>query len=232
MKIRKNIKSLIRAFHSIPSGKVGMGAVLCCLIALTSCSEIAEKQWDPYYDWKARNAAWYEQIADSARTAIAAAQTEYGDTWEEHCDWRMYRSLLRSDSLNSSNVLGSLTDSICVHIRQRGAGTVSPIYNDTVNLSFRGWLMPTEYEQADGSTKTFMAKFTETFYGTYNPETAKPQIMLVYNTIEGFSTALQYMVEGDVWDVYIPQQLGYKNEVSNAIPAYSTLLFRLYMRER
>lgn len=211
--------------------------LLLAVGGMTSCSEIAEKPWDPYYDWKARNAEWFEQIADSARSSIAQAKAQYGESWEEHCDWRMYRSLQRSDSLNSNKgTLGTLTDSICVHIRERGTSTESPIFNDTVSLCFRGWLMPTEYEQpsSDGELvlKTYAAKFTETFSGTYNPATAKPQIMLVYNTIEGFSTALQYMVEGDVWDVYIPQQLAYRDDASKAIPAYSTLLFRLYMRER
>ena len=45
--------------------------------------------------------------------------------------------------------------------------------------------------------------------------------------IEGFQTALQYMVEGDKWYVYIPQQLAYKAEIHDVIPAYSTLLFLL-----
>jgi FKBP-type peptidyl-prolyl cis-trans isomerase len=35
------------------------------------------------------------------------------------------------------------------------------------------------------------------------------------------------MVKGDEWDVYIPQELAYKEEASDAIPAYSTLLYRL-----
>ncbi|MBQ2460694.1 MAG: hypothetical protein II505_08465, partial [Bacteroidaceae bacterium] len=59
------------------------------LLALVSCSE-KNDEWDPYYDWAGRNARWFEQVADSARTAIAAAKATYGDAWEEHCEWRMY----------------------------------------------------------------------------------------------------------------------------------------------
>ena len=33
------------------------------------------------------------------------------------------------------------------------------------------------------------------------------------------------MVEGDEWYVYIPQQLAYKSETNEAVPAYSTLKF-------
>ena len=45
--------------------------------------------------------------------------------------------------------------------------------------------------------------------------------------LAGFQTALQYMVEGDDWYVYIPQQMAYGSEPSDVIPAYSTLLFRI-----
>jgi FKBP-type peptidyl-prolyl cis-trans isomerase FklB len=51
--------------------------------------------------------------------------------------------------------------------------------------------------------------------------------MPVIGTVEGFMTAIQYMVKGDDWDVYIPQQLAYKETASDAVPAYSTLLYRL-----
>ena len=46
---------------------------------------------------------------------------------------------------------------------------------------------------------------------------------------EGFGTALQYMVPGDDWMVYIPSELAYGSTASSAIPAYSTLLFRIHM---
>ena len=51
--------------------------------------------------------------------------------------------------------------------------------------------------------------------------------MPVTSTVEGFMTAIQYMVKGDEWDVYIPQQLAYKETESEAVPAYSTLLYRI-----
>ena len=190
---------------------------------LSACSE-EDTTWNPYYNWEARNAQWFEQVADSARTAIAQSKRQYGDQWEEHCQWRMYKTLLRSAELQ-----GDLTDSICVHILQRGTGTVSPAYTDTVGLSFRGWLMETEYENAAGQMDSYMSVFTQTYYGTYDPATAAIQVMSVGGTVEGYTTALQYMVEGDDWLVYIPQKLGYAEKESSVIPAYSTLLFRLKM---
>ena len=50
-------------------------------------------------------------------------------------------------------------------------------------------------------------------------------------TVEGFQTALQYMAEGDDWMVYIPAKLAYNEKSSNAIPAYSTLLYHLYIEK-
>ena len=52
-------------------------------MGMASCSE-TDDTWDPYTNWQARNAAWYEQVSDSARTAIAQAKAQYGEEWEAH----------------------------------------------------------------------------------------------------------------------------------------------------
>lgn len=195
--------------------------LLVLLLAFAACSE-HDDTWDPYYNWEARNAAWYEQIADSARTAIAKAKKQHGKQWEDYCDWRMFKSYMKS-----TDVQGPLTDSICVHILKRGTGNYRPCYTDTIRINFRGWIMETEYEDEKGDRKASQAVFTQTYYGPYDELTAAPQALLVGANIEGFCTALHYMVEGDDWLVYIPQNMAYGKEKSSTIPAYSTLLFRL-----
>ena len=70
------------------------------------------------------------------------------------------------------------------------------------------------------SSKTNIMVFSQTYYGDFDKTTAAPIAMPVTATV-------QYMVKGDDWDVYIPQQLAYKETASDAIPAYSTLLFRI-----
>ena len=77
------------------------------------------------------------------------------------------------------------------------------------------------------ASKTNMTVFSQTYYGDFDATTAAPVAMPVTATVEGFMTAVQYMVKGDDWLVYIPQELAYKSESSDAIPAYSTLLFHL-----
>ena len=195
--------------------------VLTCLGLTSACSEQSDV-WDPYYDWQKRNAQWYETIADSARNAIAQAKRQYADDWEAHCDWRMYKTYMKSES-----VVGPLTYSVCVHILKRGTGTVTPAYTDSVKLNFRGWIMPTEYVTPEGTLATQQAVFSQTYYGDFNPDTATPQQMAVSSTVEGFATALQYMVAGDDWLVYIPQNMAYGENGSSAIPSYSTLQFQL-----
>lgn len=190
------------------------------IASLTSCSE-QSSEWDPYYSWESRNAVWFEEVADSARTAIAAAKSQYGDNWEEHCQWRMFKSLQRS-----ADVIGPTTDSIVCKIVKKGEGKQQIKFTDYILLHYRGWLMPSEYISEDNVTKeTKSVVFSQSYYGDFNPAIAIPLQMYVGATTEGFQTALQYMVEGDLWYVYVPQQLAYKGETSDAVPAYSTLKF-------
>ena len=49
-----------------------------------------------------------------------------------------------------------------------------------------------------------------------------------YSVILGWPVALQNMVAGDKYEVWIPQQLGYGSSTSSSsIPSYSTLIFEI-----
>ncbi len=203
-------------------------AAITASLAFVACDE-NEDEYDPYTNWQERNEAWFLSITDSARTAIAEAQALYGDAWEEHCEWRRYKSLLRDQAYDS----GLYTDSICVRIIDNGTGTYSPTFSDTVRINYRGWLMPAVYKRYNSQNvevdSLLQEVFGQTYYGEFNAETAAPSLMAVSSTIEGFSTALQYMVAGDDWMVYMPQELGYGTSSSSSVPAYSTLQFRIHL---
>ncbi len=192
----------------------------------TSCSE-SDDTWNPYFDWKTRNEQWFAEITDSARTAIAEAQALYGDEWEDYCDWRRYKTLLKAQDYDTGNA----ADSICVHILARGEGEVSPTWTDTVRVNYRAWLMPTTYHIYNDDNvevdSVMQEVISQSYYGPFDEETAAPQLASLGSFIEGFSTALQYMVEGDDWNVYIPQELAYGSFENTSVPAYSTLLFRV-----
>ncbi len=184
-------------------------SVFCILylpVFLASCSSDTE-DYDPYHDWRARNEAWFSQIADSARRGGS--------------QWLSFKSALKSPQYQS----GQRSDSIFVHVLTRGEGTVAPAFTDTVRINFRGTLMPTQ--DVAGTPMTMV--FTQTYYQGFDPATAAPQKSCVASFTAGFATALQHMVEGDDWLVYIPSDLFYGGSAQGTIPAYSAACFRINM---
>lgn len=197
---------------------LAIGSLL--MLSLHSCKE-DNASYDPYYNWQSRNAKWFASAVDSAKTAISQSENS-----GEECEWRLYKSIMYSHDYE-----GNTDDYIVCKVLRKGNGTFSPKSNDSVSIHFKGWLMPTDYISSDGKKKeTSMFAFTQTYYGdTINTAIAKPQLMSVAATVEGFQLALQHMVEGDDWMIYIPAKIAYKGDASSVIPAYSTLLYRIYM---
>lgn len=200
--------------------KYKLTAILVCpLLILASCRSSVEVD-DTRHDWQARNAQWFAEKYDSAQVAIAAAKAAYpaGNDWQQHCDWRILRTLLKSP-----DAVGATTDNVVCKIVRRGDGDISSAYTDSVRLYYRAWLMDDNYPDR----KTDLTIFSQSYYGDFDEKTAAPVAMATSSVVEGFMTALQYMVKGDDWLIYIPQELGYKETESDAVPAYSTLLYRV-----
>ena len=200
--------------------KYKLTAILVCpLLILASCRSSVEVD-DTRHDWQARNAQWFAEKYDSAQVAIAAAKAAYpaGNDWQQHCDWRILRTLLKSP-----DAVGATTDNVVCKIVRRGEGDISSAYTDSVRLYYRAWLMDDNYPDS----KTDLTIFSQSYYGDFDEKTAAPVAMATSSVVEGFMTALQYMVKGDDWLIYIPQELGYKETESDAVPAYSTLLYRV-----
>ena len=193
--------------------------LVCPLLILASCRSSVEVD-DTRHDWQARNAQWFAEKYDSAQVAIAAAKAAYpaGNDWQQHCDWRILRTLLKSP-----DAVGATTDNVVCKIVRRGDGDISSAYTDSVRLYYRAWLMDDNYPDR----KTDLTIFSQSYYGDFDEKTAAPVAMATSSVVEGFMTALQYMVKGDDWLIYIPQELGYKETESDAVPAYSTLLYRV-----
>lgn len=198
--------------------------LLGCLTGFTACEETED--YDPEYaDWQARNAAYFAAQMDEARTAIAQAKAAYGESWEEHCNWRVYRCYSLSQD---PAVAVKPTDSICVEIVERGAGTVSPLYTDSVYINFIGRLMPTD-QHPEGYVFSH-SSISEKPEDIFSDGLGYPAKFLVGGTVSGFTTALQYMHEGDRWRIWIPSDLGYGTSATTGIPAYSTLFYELQLK--
>ena len=187
---------------------------------LTFCSCTSDEEYDPYADWQARNDAWFADIYSQARGSIDAAQQQDATNWEALTDWRIYNSLMKSNT-------GQSTDCICVRVLKHGNGTASPISTDTAYVAFQGYLIPT----TDVLGNRIEKMFASTYQGTFDPATATFSASKVSAYQDGFYTALQYMVGGDSWEVFIPYQLFYGETAQNTIPAYSAARFLIHMKE-
>ena len=137
-------------------------------------------------------------------------------------EWRVILSYKITPDLN--NLQQKTSDYIYCRLLEKGEGTMKPIYTDSVITHYRGKLIPLY----DGSEVVF----DQSFKGELNTETAVPVGFGVGQVIVGWTTALQEMVEGDRWEVYIPQGMGYGMAGSgSSIPAYSTLIFDMKLEK-
>lgn len=122
-------------------------------------------------------------------------------------------------------------------IKSGDANSESPVYTSAVYVHYYGATLDGFDTKADTIVK---ADCFDTSYKGANllPPTeeypaSNPQYKPAYfpkagNLIEGWWIALQEMVPGDKWQLYIPQELGYGTSGSgDAIPGYSTLIFEV-----
>ena len=175
------------------------------------------------HQWQQRNAAYFTERMAEAKAAVAQAQATYGEDWQAHCEWRVFRSYAK---LYEGAV--KPTDSICCRIVERGTGTVSPLYTDSIRVNYVGRLIPTESYTA-GRVFDHSGLYESDDY-VFNPAFSVPTKLGVSNLVEGYTTAVQHMVVGDRWLVYIPQELGYQGTSSGVLPPYSTLTFDMQLK--
>ena len=171
---------------------------LSVLFGLTSCEESGEA--GEFDNWQQRNTQFIDSIA-----RVARANT-YGD-------WKVFLV----QGLDSTKVWGN-GDYVYCRVLEEGSGTTHPLFTDSVVINYSGRLMPSD-TYPDGY------QFDSNYKGELNPSFNVPVTMALNETVKGFYTAVQQMVDGDIWKVYIPYLLGYGTSGSSAIPGYSTLVF-------
>ena len=168
------------------------------LFGLTSCEESSEA--GEFDNWQQRNTQFIDSIA-----AVARANT--------YDDWKVFLA----QGLDTTKVWDNGYYVYC-RVIEEGCGTAHPLYTDNVLVNYRGRLMPSDTYK-DGYI------FDSSYSGELNPAFNVPVTLPLSGTVEGFCTAVQQMTDGDVWEVYIPYQLGYGAKGSSGVPAYSTLIF-------
>ena len=189
-----------------------MGLLFSVSLAVTSCEE-TDGAVDPYFNWQERNELYIDSIA---RVANANLGNEVGQ-------WKAVHTYKFNPPINDLNP--DVRDYVYCKILEKGTGTVKPLYSDSVAAHYRGQLIPLY----DGQKVVF----DQSFQGELKEDLAVPVTFGVWDgvggVIEGWSSVLQQMVEGDRWEVHIPYQLGYGIYGRNEIPGYSALVFDMQL---
>lgn len=186
--------------------------MLLAVWAVASCSE-EDNTVEEYPDWQAVNDSYFNHLSDSVKALLAVDPSR--------TDWKRIKTWTKTGEAAGGNA-----DYIIVHVEDEAteAEAASPLYTDTVSVSYVGRLLPS-VSYSGGFV------FDRTFYGDYDSELAAIVEFPVSGVVDGLSTALQYMRRGDRWTVYIPYQLGYGTAANGSIPACSTLIFEIVLRD-
>ena len=174
---------------------------LLTFLLLTSCSK--DDAAEEYKDWQKRNDAFFASLEDS----LARGEGQ----------WMKFQSYSKDGKFIYAKVVTTGLET---------TETVSPMYNDSVLVSYEGRLMPTAIPLTGKGFRDGKV-FDTTIYRTYDIRTNAMAHMKVAGTVNGFATALMRMHRGDTWLVYIPYSLGYGASEQSSVPAYSTLIFMI-----
>ena len=167
---------------------------------LASCSESSDEE-EEYANWQERNEKYFATLEDSLNRDAA--------------NWLK----IKKYSLDTS-VTGKPSDYIYAKVIERGQEPGSPLFTDSVRVSYQGRLLPSA-SYPSGYV------FDGNVYGKYSSKTNSTTKFVVSGLTDGFATAVQHMHRGDYWRIYVPSDLGYGAYGTTGIPGYSVLVFDL-----
>lgn len=187
-----------------------IGLLFVTSLSVVSCSETDGVE-DPYANWEERNQRYIDSI-------VTVAEANQGN---EVGQWKIIRSYkLPPLGLDEK---GKVNDNVYCEILEVGDGTVSPLFTDSVDVHYRGQLIPLN----DGQIVTF----DQSYQGELDLNAATSVGYKPSGVVTGWTSALQEMKAGDRWKLYIPYNLGYGESGYSSIPGYSILIFDLYLEK-
>lgn len=200
--------------------------LMMTVFVLSSCSE-DDNTTQEFEDWQTKNETAFIDTLSYAKQQIANGSNE----WKVLLNWSLQNQTPNVDGNGTAfSLTYKNTDYIVVHVLENGSGTTSPMYTDSVKVSYRGRFLSSK-SYPDGYV------FDSTFDGKYDKETARVMSATINSGfVDGFVTALLNMHVGDHWMVYIPCQLAYgtsdytASSSSTTIPGYSMLRFEIVLR--
>ena len=189
-----------------------------------ACEEISEP--GKYADWRKRNEAYIDSLANVTRlehqSAPVGAYVTTAAQAEAMVPGKLYAIKVESASTSS------LACYVYCKKLVANPGAERPNfagYHSTVNTYYYGTLINGESFDGNFTGYTGLDKTIAL------PPTKVPTEFDDYSTfklnslIAGWTTALQFMAEGERWMLYIPWAAGYGSNDQGLIKAYSTLIF-------
>lgn len=127
-------------------------------------------------------------------------------------------------TINSENGNGQI---IC-KILKKGEGTETIYYTSKVNCYYKGCFVTNEDGEVVADRDSVLTQ-GEVFDSRLR-ENGDDKVLFEVDDSglrDGFATALQHMHEGDIWEVWMPYQLGYGVSGYDDIKPYTTLVFQI-----
>ena len=127
-------------------------------------------------------------------------------------------------TINSESGNGQI---IC-KILQEGEGTETIYYTSKVNCYYKGCFVTNEDGEVVADRDSVLTQ-GEVFDSRLR-ENGDDKVLFEVDDSglrDGFATALQHMHEGDIWEVWMPYQLGYGVSGYDDIKPYTTLVFQI-----
>jgi len=101
-------------------------------------------------------------------------------------------------------------------------------YNSRAEVYYKGWFVVTNSDMNKTAGTVFDHQLFDDGVTYKLAISAQASDNNIYKqVITGWSIALQYMVEGDKWEVWIPYHFAYGETGKGSIPGYSTLAFEI-----
>ena len=127
-------------------------------------------------------------------------------------------------TINSESGNGQI---IC-KILKKGEGTETIYYTSKVNCYYKGCFVTNEDGEVVADRDSVLTQ-GEVFDSRLR-ENGDDKVLFEVDDSgvrDGFATALQHMHEGDIWEVWMPYQLGYGVSGYDDIKPYTTLVFQI-----
>ena len=117
---------------------------------------------------------------------------------------------------------------IICKILKKGEGTETIYYTSKVNCYYKGCFVTNEDGEVVADRDSVLTQ-GEVFDSRLR-ENGDDKVLFEVDDSglrDGFATALQHMHEGDIWEVWMPYQLGYGVSGYDDIKPYTTLVFQI-----